>query len=385
MFCPSKGVVQLLAITSLFLIAACSNNTRKVSENSFRTAEELVIDTLPVSSDHGNFEQIAGNASTTSFVILHEDDNTMFAEINQIIDAFGKYFIVDTYGSRKVVSFDHNGKPFASYGKRGNGPGEYIFPWDVDVNADYVYILDRSRSKLLTYNHKGNYMGSRDVPFESKGFTLLKDNKILFNLESSEGDNYQLCVTDSALNPLKYMLHYPDGYVGGWVTDAVFQKNEKGITYYCSPADTIYRLDYNGNLTGKRLLDFQNGSIHASAKIDFITAEEQGKLTSGMHLLNNPVELPNGICFMEVTDYSNPGAYVVVSDPASGKHRATKFASNMSIYDVITPCTSNKNNQIISFLDRELAGKCVNFGMMPDSLVKALDEGNRLLVIRTVH
>ena len=34
-----------------------------------------------------------------------------------------------------------------------------------------------------------------------------------------------------------------------------------------------------------------------------------------MHLLNNPFELPNGICVMEVTDYSNKGAYVVTLNP----------------------------------------------------------------------
>ena len=36
-------------------------------------------------------------------------------------------------------------------------------------------------------------------------------------------------------------------------------------------------------------------------------------------------------------------------------------------------------------MDRELAEKCYDFDMMPDSLVKALDEGNRLLVIHNIH
>ncbi len=309
----------------------------------------------------------------------------MFADMDQVIDAFGKYFIVDTYGSRKVVSFDHSGKPLASYGKQGNGLGEYVYPWDVDVSPKYLYILDASQRKLLKYNHEGDYIDSQNVPFESRGFTLLKNNKILFNLEPSKDTNYQLCVTDSALNPLSYMLCYPNEYVGGWVTNDVFLKNNNGISYYVSPADTIYRLDYDGNLIGKRLLNFTNGAIDVSAKLNFIKTEQQGKLTSGMHLLNNPFELPNGICFMEVTDYSNKGTYVVALNPANGMHRAKKFADNMSIYDVIIPCALNRDNQIISYLDREIAEKCYNFHMLPDSLVKALDEGNRLLVIHNIY
>lgn len=85
----------------------------------------------------------------------------MFADINQVIDAFGKYFIIDTYGSRTVVSFDHNGKPLASYGKHGNAPDEYIYPWDVDISVEYIYILDVSQRKLLRYNHIGDYIDSK--------------------------------------------------------------------------------------------------------------------------------------------------------------------------------------------------------------------------------
>lgn len=377
----NKNTIQIFAVASLILATACTDNTQQASLNYICTSEVPVVDTLLISSNDGNLEQMSCNSSTTDFVILQEDEKTMFADINQVIDAFDKYFIVDTYGSRRVVAFDHSGKPLASYGKRGNGPGEYVFPWDIDVNAEYIYILDASQRKLLRYNHKGDYIDSKNVPFESKGFTLLKNNKILFNLDSSRDTNYQLCVTDSALNPLSYMLRYPDGYMGGWVTNDVFLKSDNGISYYTSPADTIYRLDYDGNLIGKRLLKFQNGPIHASAKINFINARQQGKLTSGMHLLNNPFELPNGMCFMEVTDYSNSGTYVIALNSTNRMHRAKKFADKMSIYDVIVPCALGRKNQIISYLDREIAGKCYDFDMMPDSLVKALDEGNRLLVI----
>ena len=114
-------------------------------------------------------------------------------------------------------------------------------------------------------------------------------------------------------------------------------------------------------------------------------AEEQGKLTSGMHLLDNPVKLPNGTCFMEVTDYANRKAYTVAINPKSGKHMAKSFADHMSVYDVIIPCTTNKKGQLISYLDRMIADKCYDFHTLPDSLVKALDEGDRLLVIHNFH
>lgn len=367
-------------------MTACTNSAKQDPQKYTNSSDIPVVDTILISSERKNTKENDCNVSTTKFTILREDDNTMFADINQVIDAFGKYFIVDTYGSRRVVSFDHNGNPSASYGRKGNGPGEYVYPWDVDVDSEYVYILDISQKKLLKYNHKGDFINSKKVPFESKGFTLLKNGKFLFKLEPLNGsNNYQLCVTDSMLNPLSYMLRYPDNYVGGWVTDAVFQKNKNGISYYCSPADTIYYLNYDGKMTGKCLLKYENGPVHELAKINFIEARERGKITSGMHLLNNPVELSNGLCFMEVTDYTNKGTYTITYNPINGENKVTKFADNMSVYDVIVPCTSNNNDQVISYMDGMIASKCYDYKLMPDSITKALNEGFRLLVVHNFN
>ena len=130
----NQRTMQAFVATSLIFATACTDGAKQASQEGIR------MDTLSISSDYGDLEQADFNASNTDFVILQENDRTMFSDISQVIDAFGKYFIVDSYGSRKVVSFDHSGKPLASYGKRGKGPDEYIFPWDVNVTADYVYI-----------------------------------------------------------------------------------------------------------------------------------------------------------------------------------------------------------------------------------------------------
>ena len=42
------------------------------------------------------------NMSAVRFVILHEDDQTMFSDMNQLIDAFGKYFVVDSYRKKET-------------------------------------------------------------------------------------------------------------------------------------------------------------------------------------------------------------------------------------------------------------------------------------------
>ena len=81
MFLRDKSIVYFLIIANLILAIACTNNTKQVHQNSFCTFDVPVVDTLLISSDYGNFKQISNSTATTDFVILQEDDNTMFADI----------------------------------------------------------------------------------------------------------------------------------------------------------------------------------------------------------------------------------------------------------------------------------------------------------------
>lgn len=319
-------------------------------------------------------------------VIIQEDDDMMFADINKIIEANNMYFIVDTYGSHTVVSYDSEGKPIASYGRRGNGPGEYTFPWDVDVNNEGVYILDVSASKLLKYTHDGNYIATTEVPFNAQAFKILNDNKILFNLAPNAVEDYQLCVTDSDLNPLIYMLHYPKDYVGGYVTNNVFRKQNDIISYYLSPTDTIYQLDNDANIINKRLITFEDKSLPEEAKLNYMDAFEKGLVSSGNQLKDNPIVLPSGKCIMKVSDYSKKEVWIVTYDLVNKENFAEKLPDQMSVYDVIMPCAlSQDNKRIISYLDGGIVEKCKDYEILPDSIKQALDEGYRILVLHNVE
>lgn len=89
-----KSNQSLLVILNIILATACTGGSSKESCDS---CEVPVDDTLFISSEYGNFESMSRNMSAVRFVILHEDDQTMFSDMNQLIDAFGKYFVVDSY------------------------------------------------------------------------------------------------------------------------------------------------------------------------------------------------------------------------------------------------------------------------------------------------
>ncbi|MDE6143302.1 MAG: 6-bladed beta-propeller [Muribaculaceae bacterium] len=373
-----NNIIILGAFAYMFVVGSCGPRGKSIADYS----DSPVSDTLFISTDIGNYSRIMNYADTIHFVILKEDENTMYSDINRVIDAYGRYFILDMSGSRKVVAFDYNGNPLTSYGKRGNGPGEFVFPWAMDVDSNFVYVLDVSQRKVISYTHDGAYVSERKLPFFPGSFIALDNGDFLFNLDPNDESGFQLCKTDSLMNPLEYMIPYPDNCVGGWVTNDLFRRKDETITYYQSPYDTIYDLNKAGNIVARHALEFEDGPISEEAKLDYIKAEGDGLLNKGMQLLNNPVSLPNGIIVSEI--YRDLKKYTVLNMGTSFSGGKI-FDDNVSAFDIITPCSVDRNGNLISFIDKDIASKCNDYQMLPDSIKSALDEGNRVLMIQSFN
>ena len=70
------------------------------------------------------------------------------------IEYNNKYYILDQSALRTVVSFKKDGTSDIKYGRVGQGPGEYVFPWDMHVDETGVYVLDTKFQKksFITLN-----------------------------------------------------------------------------------------------------------------------------------------------------------------------------------------------------------------------------------------
>jgi DNA-binding beta-propeller fold protein YncE len=82
---------------------------------------------------------------------------------NQPTDvAFGKngeFYVSDGYGNSRVLKFDRDGKFLKSWGKYGNGPGEFNLPHSVVVDRQgHVYVGDRENQRIQIFDADGNYL-----------------------------------------------------------------------------------------------------------------------------------------------------------------------------------------------------------------------------------
>lgn len=365
-----------IILIGLFVISACRNNSNSPVIKDFSQAS---IDTLFISATQEFAVEAQANLSKPEFVILKENDQTMYSEISRIIDAYGKYFILDTWGSRKLVSFDHSGNPIVSYGSRGGGPGEYFAPNDFDVDEDNIYMLDNSNKSLLIFGHDGSFKTKRDVPFNAAAFYRMENGDFIFKVNPETGTGFQLCVTDSLLNPLVHMLPYPKDYVGGFTTVDSFRKKADGLMYYSSPSDTIYHLNNSGDIVAKTVLVFENGPVDEIAKLDYVRAWEQGLLKNrGMQLKNNPIVLPDGRGYGIIDDAGK--RHILFFNINNSESGITPF-SDLTVFSPIIPTTIDFKGRLISYLAPEITEIIHGKDELPDSVLAALEDGYRVLTI----
>lgn len=376
------GCLWSIIFIAVVIFTSCDHSTKKSLQDSHLSVD-CVIDTVFITNRCDRKEN--AGSSKVDFVILKENEYTMFAEINKILDAYGKYFIVDTYGSRKVVSFDHQGNPLTTYGCVGNGPGEYVYPWDVDITEEFVYILDVSQRNLNKYRHDGSFVNAVKTPFRCNAFSVLNENRMLFNLAPSDKtNNCQIALTDSTLTVLDYNIPYADGYVDSWVTNNAFRKGDNEVVFYSSPSDTLYRFNYDGHLKSKTVLEFKDCPLPEIAKLNFAAAEQDGLIKSGLHLRDNPIELPNGYMIFKALDYTDNEAYLYTLDTDGNKCLKQKNGDRMSIYDILIPCSKTCDNRVISYINREIVDQCYDLEEVPDDMLQALNDGNRILTLHTL-
>ena len=132
----------------------------------------------------------------------------MFSCADKIIEYNNKYYILDQSALRTVVSFKKDGTSDIKYGRVGQGPGEYVFPWDMHVDETGVYVLDTNSKKIIHYTESGTFLSEQKIPFFADAFKRLKNGNFIFNTTPAGSDLYGF-VNESycALNALSRRLY----------------------------------------------------------------------------------------------------------------------------------------------------------------------------------
>lgn len=104
------------------------------------------------------------------------------------INKSGEIFIADGT-DQKITKISKDGKLLKTFGKKGNGPGEFIYFKDLFVTKDDLVIYDISTNKLNIFDFNGNFQNSYslDQSFKPMGTSYIS-NRLLTQVFSPEFD-----------------------------------------------------------------------------------------------------------------------------------------------------------------------------------------------------
>lgn len=85
------------------------------------------------------------------YIPLETTDASLIRNINKIIVRDSVYYIFDNL-SKKILLFNKRGRFIKSINKVGQGPGEYIYPSDIDVDKEgNIYLSDFQSKNIIKY------------------------------------------------------------------------------------------------------------------------------------------------------------------------------------------------------------------------------------------
>lgn len=106
-------------------------------------------------------------------IALESSEGFEIASIDKIIYN-DNYIVLLDKKAKKVLVFDAAGKPLVKIKQNGKGRGEFLYPSDIDLVDDIIYISDNIQKKLLKFSLIGEFLGEEKIDFPISRMAICK-------------------------------------------------------------------------------------------------------------------------------------------------------------------------------------------------------------------
>lgn len=275
-------------------------------------------------------------------------DTPLFRDIRRIEVFNEKKFALFDFASHSIVVIDTSGKPIATLGRQGSGPGEFRRISDFTVIGDVVYVYDQSHLKISAFRSDGHF--NNEFRVNKKAFHMTSDGSSLFlyntmDIHVKEPLVYRLDRQSSRVlnefgNPSPLLLEMRTGTTGIYRSIAAIS------TSICMAHPYEYAIncyDNEGNLprtiSGKAA-EFKKPRpeyFFRESRIQAITHITTGLFShaDNLYLLYRNQE--NDINFMDIYNLSGTLSYGALIDDLQLRHIDSKTGIALSVETISTP------------------------------------------------
>jgi hypothetical protein len=183
-----KNYVKYYLIICCAILFSC-NDSRNTDITGYNT------ETVSFDLDNTDEINITELIDSVRFIKLETVDESLIAEITQIVFHEGLYFIRDRKSS-SIFVFDRTGKYKFRISQRGSGPGEYVTlsRMLIDKKNRQILIYDAHMSKMIYYTFEGKHIKDAHNFCDKaiiRDLILLSDGSFLcYNFYYEEGLKY---------------------------------------------------------------------------------------------------------------------------------------------------------------------------------------------------
>ena len=152
----------------LFFIQSCSN--KEISDYS--------LENVPLIIDIDSVKIVELKVNHVQYIPLETTDDCLIGTASKVLIKNERIYVADFHMAMAIFIFDMTGKFLFKIDKRGQGPGEYIYfdDFDIQSNGD-IYIHDSWGKKFIIYSPEGKYIQDIRADYYFLGFCLFS-NKI---------------------------------------------------------------------------------------------------------------------------------------------------------------------------------------------------------------
>jgi len=154
-----KNIILSSIIAFFLLFSGCSS---KEDESEKLNYEEKITDGIKTiyNSAKPSFTEINYNFKTKCIISAENENDSilLFKSIERVkMDSKKNIYVLDLKGFQ-VVKFDSKGNHIKSFGSQGNGPGEFLDPYDMEIRNDTLYVADNGLKKVLRFDIDGKFI-----------------------------------------------------------------------------------------------------------------------------------------------------------------------------------------------------------------------------------